>query len=134
MEYGVPAGYAFQIMDDVLDCTSTREVLGKDPFTDIRQGTKTLILHHAVHQASTNTKAKLREIYSKNPASKTIEEIDFVAKVFLDTGSIKFAKAEAIRCTNEALKIFEDNSKEIPESEIKDIARDSLREVYKRKW
>ena len=41
VEYGTPAGLAFQITDDILDCTSTTEVLGKTIGNDVREGTNT---------------------------------------------------------------------------------------------
>lgn len=40
--YGEKLGLAFQVMDDILDFTSTEEVLGKPVGGDLRQGTITL--------------------------------------------------------------------------------------------
>lgn len=51
-EYGTPAGIAFQMKDDILDCSSTEAVLGKSIGNDVREGVKTVILWHAVHNAS----------------------------------------------------------------------------------
>jgi octaprenyl-diphosphate synthase len=41
-EYGDSLGIAFQIVDDILDFTSTKEVLGKPVGSDLMQGTLTL--------------------------------------------------------------------------------------------
>jgi octaprenyl-diphosphate synthase len=41
-EYGDNLGIAFQIVDDILDFTSTKEVLGKPVGSDLMQGTLTL--------------------------------------------------------------------------------------------
>jgi len=41
-EYGYNLGIAFQIVDDILDFTGTREKLGKPAGTDLAQGTLTL--------------------------------------------------------------------------------------------
>ncbi|PWD50532.1 geranylgeranyl pyrophosphate synthase [Serinibacter arcticus] len=42
VEYGERVGVAFQLADDVLDLTSTAEVLGKVPGTDLREGVPTM--------------------------------------------------------------------------------------------
>ena len=43
-EYGLLLGIAFQIADDVLDCTGETIETGKVPGTDLRDGTPTLPL------------------------------------------------------------------------------------------
>ena len=43
-EYGFNLGIAFQIVDDVLDCTGETVETGKVPGTDLRDGTPTLPL------------------------------------------------------------------------------------------
>jgi geranylgeranyl pyrophosphate synthase len=42
--FGVALGVAFQIVDDILDCTGTLDVTGKAPGVDLRDGTPTLPL------------------------------------------------------------------------------------------
>lgn len=42
VEYGERVGVAFQLADDVLDLTSSAEVLGKVPGTDLREGVATM--------------------------------------------------------------------------------------------
>ncbi|ROR96062.1 heptaprenyl diphosphate synthase [Salana multivorans] len=42
VEYGERVGVAFQLADDVLDLTSSAEVLGKTPGTDLREGVPTM--------------------------------------------------------------------------------------------
>jgi geranylgeranyl pyrophosphate synthase len=43
-EFGLALGVAFQIADDILDCTGDAEDTGKVPGTDLREGTPTLPL------------------------------------------------------------------------------------------
>jgi geranylgeranyl diphosphate synthase type II len=40
-QYGLTLGLAFQVADDILDCTSTAEQLGKTPGKDLRDGKAT---------------------------------------------------------------------------------------------
>lgn len=42
VEFGERVGVAFQLADDVLDLTSSAEVLGKTPGTDLREGVPTM--------------------------------------------------------------------------------------------
>ena len=124
--YGRPAGLAFQIADDILDCTSTEEVLGKSIGNDVREGAKTLILHHAVESASTEDLRRLRQIYSKRRDQKTEEEVSFVLQKFVELGSIDFAKREAQRLKDEAARKFEYETRDLAESQVKDLARSAI--------
>ncbi len=42
-KYGENLGLAFQVMDDILDVTSTKEVMGKNPNSDISKGKATYV-------------------------------------------------------------------------------------------
>ena len=122
-----------QIVDDVLDCVSTEEVLGKTIGTDVRDGVKTIILWHAVQNASSGVLKKLQEIYSKSRSEKTDEDVGFVIDTFKELGSIAYAQNEAERLAQEGLSKFDELTKDIPQSNIKDIARDSITYVARRK-
>ena len=41
-EYGEKVGVAFQLADDVIDVTGMKQVSGKSPGTDLREGVPTL--------------------------------------------------------------------------------------------
>jgi len=125
-EYGIPAGNAFQIKDDILDCSSTEEVLGKTIGTDVRAGTKTIILWHAVQNAGTATLERLKKIYEMKPEEKKGSDIKFVIGAFKELGSLEYAEREAERLTKEALDKFEHVSKGIPESAVKQLARSGI--------
>lgn len=132
-EYGVPIGRAFQIKDDILDCTSTPEVLGKSVGTDIYEGTKTAILWHFVQNASAPELEKVKAIYTKDRRDKTQEEVASVIKLFEKTGSIKFAQDLVDSMAKEALEKFEAQTKDIPESDIKETARNAILKMAARK-
>ena len=56
-EYGFHTGIAFQMADDLLDYTGTRESLGKNPGADMREGKLTLPLIHSLANASAKDRA-----------------------------------------------------------------------------
>jgi geranylgeranyl diphosphate synthase type I len=49
--FGMAAGLAFQIQDDVLNLVGTREATKKDFRSDITEGKRTLVAVHALHNA-----------------------------------------------------------------------------------
>ncbi|MCL5429908.1 MAG: polyprenyl synthetase family protein [Candidatus Marsarchaeota archaeon] len=131
-EYGIPAGQAFQIKDDILDCVSTKEVLGKSIGNDVRDGCKNIILWHSVQNGSTGTVERLKKIYAKDRSAKTEDEIAFVLKTFVDVGSIDYAQKESERLVGVALERFEALTKDIPEGAVKNLARSSIGHTAKR--
>lgn len=131
-EYGVPASKAFQLTDDVLDCTSTERVLGKSIGNDVRSGAKTLILWHAVQHASSAKVDELRKIYGKQRNDRTDQEIKWVLDTFKELGSIDYAQQEAVRLADEALKKLAEHTNELPNSVTKEIARNSIGYIFQR--
>ncbi|MGC8622512.1 MAG: polyprenyl synthetase family protein [Candidatus Micrarchaeia archaeon] len=125
-EYGTPAGNAFQIKDDILDCISTPEQLGKSIGTDIRSNTKTIILWHAVQNASSSTLEKLKEVYFKKPEEKTEEEINWVISTFKELGSIDYAEKTALSLIKESIDKFEKSTSFVKDSRLKELAKDAL--------
>ena len=63
-DYGERIGVAFQLADDLIDISSTSEVLGKAPGTDIREGKRTLPIIYALEStdpADARLQALLRQ-------------------------------------------------------------------------
>ncbi len=131
--YGTYAGYAFQIRDDILDCTSTEESLGKSIGNDVKEGTKTLILLHAVQNASQNVLSRLNEVYSKRSGEKSRDDIRFVLDTFAELGSIRYAEERAGDFADRAIAEFDRIESGIPESNLKRIARESIGYAARRK-
>lgn len=130
-EYGTLCGNAFQIKDDILDCISTEEVLGKSIGTDVRESTRTLILWHTVHNASANTLKRIEDIYAKK--NKSDDEVRFIIDKFKELGSIDYAEKRAAKLTEMALDTFEKNTKDITNEYAKNIARSGIGHVTNRK-
>jgi len=131
-EYGIPAGKAFQIRDDILDCTSTEDVLGKSIGNDVRSGAKTLVLWHAVQHAPSAKVEKLRRIYGKHRDDRSDEDVRWALETFAELGSIDYAQKEAVRLADEAMVKLSEHTSDLPGSVMKDIARDSIGHVFQR--
>jgi geranylgeranyl pyrophosphate synthase len=131
--YGEKIGRAFQVKDDILDCTSTEATLGKTIGNDVLEGTKTAILWHFVQNSSTEDLEFVKNIYAKDRAQKTAEEIKNVLELFKKNSSIAYAENLVDQLAKEALMEFEQQTASLPESEIKDTARDAIRSMAERK-
>lgn len=132
-DYGVLIGNAFQTKDDILDCVSTSEILGKSIGTDVYEGTKTAILWHFVQNAKKADLEKVKKVYRKDRKDKTSKEIKLVIKLFKETGSIAYAEDLVDSLAKKALEKFEQQTKNIPESGIKEAARDIIVKLAARK-
>jgi len=131
-EYGEKIGRAFQLKDDILDCTSTEQTLGKTIGNDILESTKTAILWHCIQKADSQDLEKLQSIYAKKRTEKTVTEIAFVLDLFKTTGSIDYAEQLTDSLSKEAMTEFEKQTSGIAESEIKNTASDAIARMTKR--
>jgi len=132
-KYGEPIGNAFQIKDDILDCLSTNEVLGKSVGNDIREGVKTPILFDFVQNANEKDLMQVKEIYSKERDKKTSQDIRFVLDMFKKYNSYRYAEDLIDKLGNEAKDHFEKETIHLPDSPIKEIARNAIDKMVKRK-
>jgi geranylgeranyl diphosphate synthase type I len=131
-EYGVPAGNAFQIKDDILDCIADEKQLGKNIGTDIRDGVKTLLLWYAVQNASQEQLNKLKAIYAKDRNEKTEEEVRWVIDLFKELKLPEMAQDYANKLIDQAVDIFKRKTASLPDSNIKNIAMESIGYAAKR--
>lgn len=128
--YGEKIGRAFQLKDDILDCTSIEKTLGKTIGNDVLEGTKTAILWHCVQKAKTQDLEKIKKIYAKKRTEKTTTDVAYVLDLFQKTGSIVFAEKLADALTKEATEEFEKQTTHARiESDMKNTARDAIRKM-----
>lgn len=71
-EYGTNLGVCFQLVDDLLDFTSSTEILGKPALSDLKEGKVTLPLILAMPRAT----PREREIITQVAALKSFDGVD----------------------------------------------------------
>jgi len=101
--YGKHIGLAFQIIDDILDITSTSQELGKPAGLDIKNGNLTASLIFTLKEKKEIYKLINREFQSKNDVNKTIKAIK-------ETNSIQKAKDMAIEHIQLAIHVIENEN------------------------
>nr|CRF40133.1 Prenyl transferase [Laurencia snackeyi] len=109
--YGKHLGLAFQIIDDILDLTSSTDKLGKPAGSDLKNGNLTAPLIFALEEQPEIIKLINREFQNPEDITKTINLIK-------KTKGIQKAKDLAIEHIQLAVHIM---SKEYSNKEIKDI-------------
>ena len=92
-KFGHHSGIAFQLIDDVLGLTADEKVLGKPVGSDIREGKRTLIIVHALKNASEDQRKKILETLGDRSASS--ERIQEVIDLVGSLGSISYAEEKA---------------------------------------
>ncbi|MBI5459076.1 short chain isoprenyl diphosphate synthase IdsA [Methanobacterium sp.] len=102
-EYGRLIGMAFQIQDDYLDVASSEEDLGKPVGSDIVEGKMTLLVVHALSQATPDDRERLLTILKEDGDENVSEAMDILEKY----GSIHYAWKVAQEDVNQAKKLLD---------------------------
>lgn len=104
-KYGEHIGIAFQMKDDILGIMGDEKVLGKPIGSDLREGKCTLILIHALKNASDRQRKTIMDVYGKENISR--DEINLVIDVLRDLGSIEYVESIAREQVSLAKKSLE---------------------------
>jgi len=89
-KYGIPAGIAFQIKDDLLGMFGKEEVIGKPADSDLKEGKKTLLVIKAIEALKGEEKRKFLELLG-NP-NCTSEDLEWVRGIIKKTGSLEYSE------------------------------------------
>jgi octaprenyl-diphosphate synthase len=100
--YGERVGMAFQVVDDILDYTSTQEQLGKETMLDLKDGKVTLPLIAAIAQAGDEKEAVLKLVEEvKNGQSSALEIAEMIRKHGGLVYAAQLARSMAMEATAE---------------------------------
>ncbi|HWJ02363.1 MAG TPA: polyprenyl synthetase family protein [Verrucomicrobiae bacterium] len=123
-QYGLNVGYAFQIVDDILDFTGTPEVLGKPIGLDVKNGNVTLpvilLMDNPVYGPWVKQVLDTQQVNNDGLAS--------IKEALFNTGSIERAYGVAETCIENAKQSLE----QIPDSEYKTTLLGLADKVLKR--
>ena len=98
-EYGRLIGLAFQVFDDILDCSGDQASTGKRPGADVRDGTITLPLIYALE-----ARPELAEILGR-PGPSAADVVAVLAAVE-ETGALERARGDALRYIEDARSVL----------------------------
>lgn len=108
--YGLNLGLSFQLIDDLLDFTSSEEVLGKPTGNDLREGRVTLPLIHLLQRCTQEEAQKVKSVLAEGGfnSQRFNEILDLIDRY--DTLRAAREKAqEFAQKARRSLEIFPDN-------------------------
>lgn len=109
--YGCHLGAAFQLIDDVLDYTSSREELGKNVGDDLAEGKPTLPLIYAMKHGN----EQQQDIVRRAIESEGLDLLDEVIEIIRETGATEFTQQRA----HQEAELAKQALSPLPESEYK---------------
>ncbi len=110
--YGKYLGTAFQLIDDVMDYTSSGEDMGKNVGDDLAEGKPTLPLLHAMEHGSESERRMIREAIE---TGNGIQHLDAILATMQRVGSLDYTIDKANQEADKAVAELES----IPDSEYK---------------
>lgn len=112
-EFGIKAGPAFQIADDMLDLSEGkgREEVG----CDIKEGKRTIMVVHCLSKCSEDDRKELVGILNRPREKTTKDDVVKVREMFERYGSIDYAKERAKSLIEEAKEIVSDFPEDLRE-------------------
>jgi octaprenyl-diphosphate synthase len=111
--YGKYLGTAFQLIDDVMDYTSSGEDMGKNVGDDLAEGKPTLPLIHAMQHGEAHESEMIREAIEKGNG---LDKIDAIMATMARVGSLKYTEDIAFKEADKAI----DALSVVPDSEYKE--------------
>jgi len=111
-KYGMHLGCAFQLIDDVLDYTSSAEEMGKNLGDDLAEGKPTLPLIYAMRNGSEEQSKMVREAIETGG----LDKIEQIHEAIHQSGAIEYTS----ECAKNEAKRAIDTLTFLPESNYKD--------------
>ena len=125
-EYGRNLGIAFQLIDDVLDYSSSFETIGKDVGDDLAEGKPTLPLIYALERCEPKEQIIIRQAIQ----SKNTQNIDQIIEYIKSSGALALSTEKAKSLSDQAIESLEP----LPESEYKngliELAQFAMNRMY----
>ena len=99
-DFGLNAGLAFQIQDDLLNLVGDADAQGKDYRSDITEGKRTLVMVWALEHLSEPKREELTEILSSGTTKRDL--VDRAVELADEAGALDHARAYARELTRRA--------------------------------
>lgn len=123
LRFGFFLGAAFQIRDDILNLTGSREVYGKEPLGDIREGKRTLILLHLLAAATSSDREQVERYLATDRGERSDAVIGGIFTLMQDHGSVAFAEEFARGIARSAAVAFDEAFDDVPDSPARRFVR-----------
>jgi geranylgeranyl diphosphate synthase type II len=124
VHFGLCLGAVFQIRDDLLNLVGDEARYGKEILGDLYEGKRTLMLIHLLREVSPAERSMIVGGFLAKPRSeRTRAEVEHIAQLMHDVGSIEFAAEFADGIRRSADDAFDRAFAGTPESDDKELLR-----------
>ena len=125
---GLNLGMAFQVVDDLLDLTSSEERLGKPVGSDLREGKLTLPLIYLLPRCGPEERARVAEVIEDGDFGRiSLAQIQVLVERY---GTLEAARDKAREYTRQATREIE----EFPDSSYRDALRSLADLIVERQY
>ncbi len=90
--FGLNAGLAFQIQDDILGLFGREETIGKSVLSDMREGKNTVLIYKARELAAVSDRVKIGKIWGDTVASA--KDLDIIRNIVRSSGALAWCQRE----------------------------------------
>lgn len=104
-DFGLAAGIAFQLKDDLLGIFAPTEITGKPNTDDIEEGKYTLLMQYAVEHASKESRQTLANLLGTQKISEA-ESLQ-VQKILVESGAKAYVESKIEEYASQAKKIVQ---------------------------
>lgn len=118
-EFARSLGVAFQIQDDLLDILADEKVLGKDKYSDIRQGKRSLPIIKALELLEGEEREWLKEFLKKEEKSEG--EIERAANLIIGSGATEVCRELMLKHYGRAENAIENFPSEVGRKHLKEL-------------
>jgi geranylgeranyl diphosphate synthase type II len=126
LRFGFFLGAAFQIRDDVLNLTGSRDIYGKEPLGDLREGKRTLMLIHLLAAAVPSDREQVERYLALDPCDRSEAVIAEIFTMMQDHGSLAFAEEFARGIARSAAVAFDEAFVDVPDSPARRFVRNLI--------
>lgn len=132
--FGFSLGAAFQIQDDVLNLTGDPAAHGKEPFGDVYEGKRTLVLVHLLTVADDADRQWLGSFLGKGRGERSGVQVQRVVDMMTTYGSISFAREFARGIAGSARHSFDAAFASVPDSAARRFVAGMIPYMIEREW
>lgn len=101
-DYGIPAGIAFQLQDDILGMFGSEEKLGKPVGDDLKEGKNTLLYTQALKRSNSRQRKRLMSLWGKKDVE--VKDLEEAREIIEKTGSLEYSQKLARRLVEKGKK------------------------------
>ena len=128
-DFGVPAGIAFQLQDDIIGLFGDEKVSGKSHLDDLKEGKMTVLIRKTLNEADEKDTRFINSVLGN--ASVTEQDRQEVIQIVKNTGSLDYVEHKIEKAIDSARRALD---VDVLPGDLKDFLGELLDYSMGRKW